>query len=245
MPKKRQKGQQMKRFKGSVTLALLLLVIPAVVVLGAMVFKEKYYAWIALCIAAVSCVPLFYCFERKESSAKELTVIAVMIALSCAGRFIFAWLPAFKPVTALTVIAAVYLGKEAGFAIGSLSAVVSNFYFGQGPWTPFQMFAWGLIGFLAGLFAKQVQKSKAFKWVFFVVYGIFAGVFYSLAMDVWTTLWADGGFNLPRYIAAVATSMPTMVMYAISNIVFLPALSAPIGSILGRIKKKYGLFLQS
>lgn len=220
------------------TAGLLLLLIPAVVVGGALLFQEKHYAWIALCVAVFSCLPLFFCFERKESAARELIVLAVLVALSAAGRFVFAWVPGFKPVTAVTVIAALYLGREAGFVVGSLSAVVSNFYFGQGPWTPFQMFAWGFLGFLAGALAGPLKRRK----IWLVLYGVLAGVLFSFLMDVWTTLWADGTFRLGRYMAALITAVPFTVEYAVSNVVFLLLLTKPIGEKLERIKRKYGLF---
>ena len=125
----------------------------AVVFGGALMFRGKHYAWISLCVSVLVLVPVFRSFEKRDTSSKELVVLCVMIALSAAGRFIFAWLPGFKPVTAITVITAMWIGRDAGFAVGALSAAVSNFYFGQGPWTPFQMLAWGLIGFSAGVLA--------------------------------------------------------------------------------------------
>lgn len=235
--RERQENSVNKR-KNLITISILLLAIPFVIVLGVFAFKEKYYAWISLCVAILSCLPLFYCFERKESSSKELSVLAVLIAISAAGRFIFAWLPGFKPVTAITVITAVWLGKEPGFIVGALSAVVSNFYFGQGPWTPFQMFAWGILGFISGLLSKPLQKNK----LLLCIWGVAAGVLYSFTMDIWTTLWADGGFNLSRYAASVISAFPVTVEYAISNVIFLLLLANPIGEKLKRLKIKYGLF---
>ena len=230
----------MSKIKSFFNVFILILLIPAVVILGAVIFKEKHYAWISVCVAIMSCIPLFYCFERKDSSSKELAVLAVMIAISAIGRFIFVWLPGFKPITALAIITAIYLGSEAGFVVGSLSAVVSNFYFGQGPWTPFQMFAWGLLGFLAGLLAKPLKKNK----ILLCIFGISAGAIYSLTVDVWTTIWADGTFNLLRYKATIISSLPITAEYAISNAVFLLLLSKTIGEKLGRIKRKYGLFVK-
>lgn len=221
-----------------ITFCILLIMIPVVVFAGTVFFGEKYYAWISLCIAILSCLPLFYCFERNKNSSRELSVLAVMISLSVAGRFIFAWVPGFKPVTAITVITAVYLGKEAGFVVGALSAVISNFYFGQGPWTPFQMFAWGMIGFISGMLNKKLAGNK----VILAIFGACAGLIYSLIMDVWTTLWADGNFNLTRYFASVVISLPVTVEYAVSNVIFLLMLNKPIGEKLERIRKKYGLF---
>lgn len=220
------------------TACLLLLGIPLVVVGGALLFQDKHYAWIALCVSILSCLPLFICFERKDSTAKELITLAVLVAVSAAGRFAFAWVPGFKPVTAITVISAMYLGREAGFVVGSLSAVVSNFYFGQGPWTPFQMFAWGFLGFLAGILANSLKRNK----VWMSLYGVLAGVLFSLIMDVWSTLWADGGFNLSRYLASCISALPFTIEYAVSNVIFLLLLAKPIGDKLERIKRKYGLF---
>lgn len=220
------------------TACMLLIGVPLVVVGGALLFQEKYYAWIALCVAVLSCLPLFICFERKDSTAKELITLAVLVAVSAAGRFAFAWVPGFKPVTAITVIAAMYLGREAGFVVGSLSAVVSNFYFGQGPWTPFQMFAWGFLGFLAGVLANPLKRSK----IWMSLYGVLAGILFSAIMDVWSTLWADGGFNLSRYLAACVSALPFTIEYAVSNVIFLLLLAKPIGDKLERIKRKYGLF---
>ncbi len=226
------------RNRKALTAVVLLLVIPLVVFGGAFLFRERFFAWIALCVAVLACMPLFYAFERRQNSAKELTVLAVLIALSVAGRFIFAWLPGFKPITAITVIVAVWLGREAGFAVGALSAVVSNFYFGQGPWTPFQMFAWGLIGFVAGLLSSPLRRSR----VLLCVYGALAGILYSATMDVWVTLWADGGFSLPRYLASVIAALPVTAEYAVSNVIFLLLLAHPFGDKLQRLKSKYGLF---
>ena len=120
-------------------------------------------------------------------------------------------------MTAMVVLTAMYFGGEAGFLTGALTALLSNFYFGQGPWTPFQMFTWGLLGFFAGLL-RNLLKSSA---IFLAVYGAFAGVAFSLIMDVWSALWVDGTFQLARYAAAVATSLGYMAIYAVSNVIFL------------------------
>ncbi len=228
-----------RKLKNHTTFILLILLVPALVIIGGVVFKEKYYAWIALCVAVISCVPIFYCYERRDATSSELVILAVLVALSVVGRFVFAWVPAFKPVTAITIITAVWLGKESGFMVGAMSAVISNMYFGQGPWTPFQMFAWGMIGLIAGVTGKILKKNK----VWLCIYGAVAGVLFSLIMDVWTTLWAEGTFNLMRYQTAVITAMPVTIMYGVSNVVFLLMLAKPMGQKLERIKKKYGLFL--
>ncbi|MEG2813390.1 MAG: ECF transporter S component [Oscillospiraceae bacterium] len=216
---------------------ILLGCIPAVILLGALLFNGKQYAWVSLCITILACVPFFMMFEKGKSGTKQMIIIAVMVAITVIGRIIFSAIPGFKPVTALVVITAMYFGSQAGFMTGALSAIISDFYFGQGAWTPFQMFVWGLIGLLAGLFAKHLKKSS----ILLIIFGVFSGIIFSILMDVWTVLWWDGTFNFQRYIAAIISAAPFTLIYAISNVVFLILLNKPIGSKLERIKDKYGL----
>ncbi|MDR3344810.1 MAG: ECF transporter S component [Oscillospiraceae bacterium] len=217
--------------------SILLLAIPAVILPGVTVFKDRQYAFISLAVVLLACVPFFLSFERRKGNGKLLILIAVMAALSSLGRFVFAAVPGFKPVTALVVITAIYFGAEAGFMTGALSALVSNFYFGQGPWTPFQMFSWGLLGLIAGLLAGKLRGSRTL----LLLYGVLAGAAYSLMMDTWSTLWMDGTFSLARYAAYVAASLPWMAIYAASNVVFLLIFGKAIGQILERLKYKYGI----
>lgn len=213
-----------------------LILIPALVIAGALVYPERSYAIVSLAVALLACVPFFISFE-KTSSTRRLVMLAVMTALSVAGRFIFAPIPFFKPVTAMVVIAGMYFGAEFGFLTGALSAVISNFYFGQGAWTPFQMFSWGIIGFIAGILSSQLIRSK----IILIIYGALAGVVYSLIMDIWTVLWMDGMFNPARFSAAVITALPVTLKYVISNIIFLIILAPLFGKKIERLKQKYGI----
>ena len=130
-----------------------------------------------------------------------------------------------------------YLGGEAGFLTGALSAVISNFYFGQGPWTLFQMLAWGLIGLIAGVLSKRLQDHR---W-FLLLYGAISGVAFSFIMDIWTVLWYNNGFNLQLYLAALVTAAPYTILYTVSNMLFLYIFAKPFGSKLARVKLKYGV----
>lgn len=227
----------MNKAKRIISYVILCILLPAVVIGGALIFKEKQYAWISLCVTVLSCVPFFIRFERKESDTKKLVLIAVMTALSVIGRIIFTPLPGFKPVTAMVVITAMYFGSESGFMVGALSAVISNFYFGQGPWTPFQMMSWGIIGLIGGLLADKLKRSR----IALSVYAIVSGILYSMLMDIWTVLWADGYFNLSRYLAAIISALYFTAIYAVSNVIFLLLFAKPIGGVLERIKLKYGI----
>lgn len=223
--------------KKYISYAILILFVPLLIIIGTVVFNSKQYSFISMGIAVTACAAVFLSFEKGRHSTAKLLLISVMTALSVAGRFIFASLPGFKPVTAVTVIAAMYLGPQAGFLTGSLSAFISNFYFGQGPWTPFQMLAWGIIGLLAGLFEKSLKKSKLFSLGF----AAFSGALFSFIMDIWTVIWQINGFSIARYAAAIVSSAKFTAIYAISNVVFIAVLSKPIGRLLERTKNKYGI----
>lgn len=205
----------------------------AVVALGALVFDEKLYAYITFAVTVLALLLFAAGFEKKKTGTRRLIIVAVMVALSVVGRFI----PLFKPITALTIITALYLGSEAGFLVGALSAVISNFYFGQGPWTPFQMLAWGLIGLTAGLLSAPLKKNR----LLLCVYGALSGIAYSFIMDIWTVLWYNNAFEPTLYISALVTAIPHTVMYTASNIVFLWLLAKPFGEKLERVKIKYGI----
>jgi uncharacterized membrane protein len=215
---------------------IILLGVPITVAAGIVIWNDRNYGVISILVTVFACVPLFIRFEKKSVSTKELIIIAVMAALSASGRFLFAPIPHFKPVTALVVITAIYFGAESGFVTGALAALVSGVSFGLGPWTPFQMFAWGFVGYLAGVAANAGWFKNR---LVMLIYGALSGAVYSMILDIWTTLSMDGAFNLSRYIAAVTFAFPVTAEYAVSNIVFLLLLEKPIGEKLNRIKIKY------
>lgn len=218
---------------------MLYIVMPVVMYGGIVYLGDRKYYFISLLIMALACVPFFLRFERRKPQAREILVIAVMAAISVAGRCLFVVIPGFKPVAAITAITGLALGAEAGFLTGALSALVSNMFFGQGPWTPFQMFAWGMIGFAAGLFSKRERlvKNKGF----LVLFGIAAGIFFSFGMDIWGAMSTYGVFSIEAYKLALISAVPFTIVYAVSNVIFLLVLTKPIMEKLERIKIKYGL----
>ena len=222
-----------KRIRNALRIALPFIAMPALVLVGAMVFSERQHLIVSLGMACMALLFFLTGFEKRKTGGRRMVIVSVMTALCIVGRFI----PLFKPITALTVITAMYLGGEAGFLTGALAAALSNFYFGQGPWTPFQMLAWGFIGLIAGWMANPLKKHR---WLL-LLYGVLAGVAYSLIMDVWNVLWYGGGFDWTLYAASVATALPHTLLYAVSNFVFLFFLARPFGEKMERIKVKYGV----
>ena len=232
----KDKKQLCKRIIG---VCIFFIIIPLVIWFGVWLFNDRKYNVISMAIALLSCIPFFIRFEKGKSGAREVVVIAVMTAFSVVGRLIFSPIPGFKPVTAITIIAGIALGAESGFMVGSLTAIVSNIFFGQGPWTPFQMFVWGVLGFLSGLIFYKKQTSNRF---ILAVIGLVGGIAYSMLMDIWTTLSMEGTFNISRYLFYISSSSPFMAIYAVSNVVFLFVLAKPFLEKLNRIKTKYGIF---
>ncbi len=222
-----------RALRNTIRIAVPFVIIPAVTVIGALAFDKKRHIIISLVVAVLALLLFAAGFERRSTGTRRMVIVAVMTALCFAGRFI----PFLKPITALTIITALYLGGEAGFLVGSLSAVLSNFYFGQGPWTAFQMLAWGMIGLIAGLLSEPLKRSR----LLLLIYGAAAGVAYSMIMDIWTVLWYAEGFRADLYLAAMMTAVPYTMSYAVSNVLFLTLLAKPFGEKLERIRIKYGV----
>ena len=230
-----------KALKTTICIAIVFVLIPAALFAGVTIFNDRNYMLVSAFVALLSCLPFFIAFETNENTGRELVVIAVMCAISVVGRLIFAPIPGFKPVTAVVIITGAVLGAEAGFITGSMTALCSNIFFGQGPWTPFQMFSWGIIGFISGLIFFKRQKKNL---IFIIIAGMLFGVLFSLLMDIWTTVSVSSEFIVNEYIACVIAAIPVTIEYAVSNAVFLAVLFNPFNKKLERIKTKYGVFVQ-
>ena len=140
-----------------IALGLVIIGIPAVLLLSWQMGDRKYYLTsmlVLLCAVAA----FWLSFERRRPKTREMVLIAVMCAIAVASRAAFIMFPQFKPIVGIVMICGMALGPQAGFMTGSISAFVSNFIFGQGAWTPWQMFAMGMIGFLAGLFSIRKRS---------------------------------------------------------------------------------------
>ena len=221
------------RTRNIVRIILLFAMIVIVVSIGIFVVRGKYHMAISTVVAILSWV-LFVCgLDRKKVGNRRVIIVSVMVALSVIGRMF----PILKPVTVFAMLSGMFLGAEAGFLVGSFSALISDFWFGQGPWTPFQMLAWGLIGFFAGVLATPLKRSRLFLYV----YGVLAAVVFSVIMDVWSAIWIAGEFSLSIYIAKLITSVPHTILYAVSNVIFLFFFAKPFSEKLERIRVKYGI----
>ncbi|MBD8031545.1 ECF transporter S component [Solibacillus ferritrahens] len=228
-----------KRLSLIISLVIIFIFIPLTLYAGIVLFNDRKYYFISIMIIILASIPFFLSFERRKPQPREILIIAVMSAISVTGRALFVITPGFKPVAAIAAITGFSLGAEAGFLTGAISALVSNMFFGQGPWTPFQMFMWGMIGFIGGLLGRTGIMHKKIPLILF---GIFAGILFSFGMDIWGTMSLYGVFSMEAYIVALTSAVPFTIVYAVSNVIFLLILARPIREKLERINNKYGTF---
>jgi energy-coupling factor transport system ATP-binding protein len=221
-------------------LAILALAIPLTILLGMTVLHDRAYYFISLLVLLETMVPFFLHFERRKPQARELVVLAVLCALGVGGRAAFFMLPQVKPMTALVVIAGVCLGGETGFLVGAVTAFCSNLLFGQGPWTPWQMLALGLIGFLAGVvFAgNRLRLSKPMLCLFG---GVAALVIYGGIMNPAAVLLTQPVPSLPLILTSYAMGFPFDLIHAVSTALFLWLIGEPMVEKLSRMREKYGI----
>lgn len=237
MPKEKRKLS--KRTMAAV--AVILVMIPLTLFVGVVYIDSRQYYLTALAVLIECMLPFFMIFESRKPKARELVIIAVLCALSIAGRAAFFMLPQFKPVLAMTIIAGVAFGGETGFLVGAVTMLVSNILFSQGPWTPWQMFAMGIIGFLAGILYQKglLRRTKASLCVFGAVCAI---VIYGGIMNPASALiWGSESLNLKMILGYYLTGFPMDCIHAAATVVFLLFIAEPMLEKLDRIKVKYGL----
>lgn len=219
---------------------LILIAIPATILYGVFSLNDRSYYFISIMIVIYTMLPFVMVFEKRKPQARELIIIAVLSGLAVAGRSAFFMLPQFKPVVAMVIIAGVCFGGEAGFLVGAVSGFVSNFFFGQGPWTPWQMFSFGIIGFLAGVLYKRgrLKKSKLSLCIFG---GISTFFIYGGLMNMWTLLAFSSDITIATILGVYIPAIPFDFVHAVATVFFLFIISKSMIEKLDRIKVKYGM----
>lgn len=178
----------------------------------------------------------FLWYERSRPPAKVLALVAALAALAVVGRIAFAPLPNVKPTTDIVLLAGYALGGAPGFCVGAVTALVSNFFFLQGPWTPWQMAAWGGVGAAGGALAWAVRGRELGRVPLAIACGA-AGLAFGAVMDlhVWT-LGAEQ--TLASYIAVAGTSLPYNLAHVVSNVGFCLLLGPPLLRALRRYRRR-------
>ena len=220
--------------------ALVFLFIPFTVFIGVSFLGDEKYLFISLLILLECTVPFFAIFENRHVKTRELVLISVMCAMAVTVRTVFYMFPQFKPITAVIIISGAALGAESGFLIGSVSMLTSNILFGQGPWTPWQMFSMGLIGFISGIIFNNGVGSKN-KYTFSVFGLLVTPIVYGGIMNPAALILSHSEITYKNLLVFYAAGFPLDLVHGISTAVFLYFGAVPIIKKIERVKQKYGL----
>lgn len=194
-------------------------------------------------VVLVLCL-FFAGYEAGRPALRQIVPTLVLAALAAAGRILFAPVPDFKPVSAIAIIAGAALGRRNGFMVGALAALTSNFFFGQGMWTPWQMYAWGMVGYLGGVLASAgafARRDGSPRMLALMAWGFASGLIYGLVVNAYDVIGFVQPFTWAGAVARVAAAVPFDITHGVATCVFLAALYEPWTRRLGRVVRKFGL----
>ena len=215
------------------------LLVPATLLLGRHIKGRWYYLTSTLVVIEIM-LPFFASFESRKPQSRELVTLAVMAALATASRVAFVFIPYFKAITGVIMITGIAFGAQAGFLTGAIAAFASNFFFSQGPWTPWQMFAYGFAGFWAGLVFHGHPSCRK-PWVL----GLFG--FFSILLlvgpmlDSCTVFTVLPKLSLANVLLIYGQGVPVNTIHGLGCGLTLLVLTKPLLQKLSRIQRKYGI----
>ncbi|QEK11391.1 ECF transporter S component [Crassaminicella thermophila] len=193
------------------------------------------WALFSAIIIGLAMLTFFWRFERSGINAKEVALIATMASLAGIARVPFAAIMSLQPTTFMVMITGYVFGTQIGFMVGAVAALVSNFFIGQGPWTPWQMFCWGMCGVLAALLSK---RCKNLNLIFFTVLTGICGYLFGWVMNIWHWVGFVYPLTLKTFLATYAASFPFDTLHALGNVVFSILFGKSFYQVLVRFKKR-------
>lgn len=229
------------------SLAIMILLVPLAVVLFTRLRQSFYLSGLTIIVLTIAA--FFLHFESRKPQARELVLLAVLCALAVASRAAFGFVPHFKPMLAIVMLTGIAFGPEAGFLCGAISGFASNFIFGQGPWTPWQMFAYGIGGMLAGLFALcGILKKSPRAWrdggwrdiLGLTVFG-FLCILLVVGPLLDTSTFFMAGFSTSSPLAIYLAGVPVNCVHGSAVALTMLLFGKPLLDRLRRIQIKYGM----
>ena len=226
------------------SLAIMMLLVPLAVVLFTRLKQSFYLSGLTIIVLTIAA--FFLHFESRKPQARELVLLAVLCALAVASRAAFGFVPHFKPMLAIVMLTGIAFGPEAGFLCGAISGFASNFIFGQGPWTPWQMFAYGIAGLLAGLLAMWgVLKKTPKGWKDIIVLAVFGFlailVIVGPLLDTSTFFTMATTYDTAAVLAVYAAGVPVNCIHGAAVALTMLLFGKPLLDRLRRIQIKYGM----
>nr|WP_237718756.1 ECF transporter S component [Alkalibacillus haloalkaliphilus] len=196
----------------------------------------------SLLILLISFIPFVIRFAKQNLSSRELVLLAILGAIAAVSRVPFSSLPSVQPTTFVIIVTGIVLGPQSGFVVGVLAAIVSNLFLGQGPWTPWQMYSWGMIGLVAGLLNNRwLMKNMIGR----CIYGFIVGFLFGWVMNLWFVIAVIQEFDWNAIVLYYSASFWFDLAHALSNVFFILLFSVPWIKILERFKQKYGIFAET
>jgi|SRR5690625_1536847 len=229
---------------GKTNLYLTIISIIMFILLICFVFFFQYNAYLLLSfiIIAMTMLPFFARFEIREISTREVVILAILAAVAAVSRVPFAALPSVQPTSFVIIVTGLVFGAESGFIVGAIAAIVSNIFLGQGPWTPWQMYAWGMMGMSAGLLRNTWWLKKMWGKILF---GFVWGYLFGWLMNLWIIVSNIENFTWKFFVSIYVASIYFDLAHSLSNVFFLIVFSGSWLVILNRFKRKYGLLTEN
>ena len=236
-----------KNWRFWLSLSIMVLLVPLAVVLFTRLNQSYYLSGLTIIVLTIAA--FFLHFESRKPQARELVLLAVLCALAVASRAAFGFVPHFKPMLAIVMLTGIAFGPEAGFLCGAISGFASNFIFGQGPWTPWQMFAYGIGGMLAGLFALcGILKKSPRAWrdggwrdiLGLTVFG-FLCILLVAGPLLDTSTFFMAGFSASSPLAVYLAGVPVNCVHGSAVALTMLLFGKPLLDRLRRIQIKYGM----
>lgn len=223
--------------KKVVTPAVMVITLLGVIIWQLFSSTTSYYL-VSVAILILSMLPFLISFERSDKSASELAILAGITALAVAGRAVFYLVPQVKPIAAVVAVGGVCLGAKKGYIIGCFSMFISNFIFGQGAWTPFQMVGMGFVGLI---FAAVFNKIKCNRISLCIVGFLSVFVVYGFIVDTSSVLFLSTDLDVKSALAVYLSGLPFNLTFAASTAVFLFVFGEQLVKKINRITIKYGI----
>ncbi len=196
---------------------------------------SQYAAFLSFLLVLFILGIIFAKFEESEITSKEVALIGILGAITAASRIPFAALPNIKPCTFLIIVIGLVFGSLAGAMVGSMTAAVSNMFFGQGPWTPWEMVAWSMVGIVAGYIGKRYPNFGVRD---IILLGVILGMAYTELMDFssWIVFYrADPSLFVPTFVAG----LPFGLLHIIGNVIFAAVLGKPVLVLFRRFQQRF------
>jgi energy-coupling factor transport system substrate-specific component len=199
--------------------------------------ESRNWAFWSVVLVSVAIGALFLRYEAGGVTAGEIALTATLATIAGVSRVPFAVIMSVQPTTFIVMISGYVFGAQTGFMVGAVGALVSNFFLGQGPWTPWQMLAWGLMGILAGWLGKGATSLRIRR---FTLLAFLGGFLFGWIMNLWHWLGFIYPLNGRTFLATYLASLPFDGLHAVGNLLFTGMFGKNFDLILRRFHRRLG-----